>query len=585
MKRADWDPEGARNPQNRGKSKFVRISWDEAAELVAKELKRVRKEYGPTAVLAQCDGHGETKVIHAPHGCQTHLLNLLGGYTHQARQADSWEGWFWGGKHVWGQDPVGQGLQTNLWKDISEHGQLLLFWGCDQETTPWGWGGQMASRLTYWFSELGIKQIYISPDLNYAAAVHADKWIPVKPNTDAAMQLAIAYVWIEENTYDQDYVATHVHGFEEFKQYVTGQEDGIPKTPVWASEICGVPSRVIKTLARKWAREATSIVHGNGGSYIRSAFATEPARLEICLLGMQGLGKPGRGQLKMIEWGLFGIDSQNPGPRPLIMPNLAAAYTGAPMYTQPQFIPKTLVPQAILSKDPITWYSDVLCVVPRENQFIPFQFPIEGGSRVHMIWSDSPCWTTCWNGGNSMIEAIRDEEIECVVVQHPCLAAGNGAVYKRPDGMVIIDPEKAQGNKQLMASCPYGVIYWNDALKFGEEEELKEWIAKAEVMEPESGLKPRVYYLNPPKNFVAGEVWDPQRDECLENAEVTLTDKKTDRTWQIKTDEFGDFWFRRLEAGRYALQVKKEGYYPFVVPELQVEESVNIGEIALQLKK
>ena len=56
---------------------------------------------------------------------------------------------------------------------------MLLFWGCDPETTPWGWDGQIVSRLCYWFTDLGIKQVYVCPDLNYGAAVHADKWIPI----------------------------------------------------------------------------------------------------------------------------------------------------------------------------------------------------------------------------------------------------------------------------------------------------------------------------------------------------------------------------------------------------------------------
>ena len=206
LKRVDWDPNGERNTQNRGKSKFVRISWDEAAQIVADETRRIQQKYGPTAVLVQGDGHGETMTIHGPHGCQTHLLDLMGGYTLQARNADSWEGWYYGAKHVWGQDPVGQGNQTNLWKDVSENTDMLLFWGSDPETTPWGWNGQQASRLCYFWTEIGVREIYICPDLNYGAAVHADKWIPVRPNTDAAMQLAIAYTWISEGTYDKEYI-------------------------------------------------------------------------------------------------------------------------------------------------------------------------------------------------------------------------------------------------------------------------------------------------------------------------------------------------------------------------------------------
>lgn len=420
LKRVDWNPNGERNPQNRGKSKFVRISWDEAAELIASELKRIHKEYGPLSVLAQADGHGDTKVIHAPHGCQTRLLDLMGGYTVQARNPDSWEGWYWGAKHVWGQDPVGQGNQNNLWQDIAKNTGMLLYWGCDQETTTWGWSGQQASRLSYWFTELGIRSVYICPDLNYAAAVHADKWIPIRPNTDAALQLAIAYTWIKEDIYDKEYLATHAHGFEEFKKYVMGEVDGIPKTPQWAAEICGVPSRTIKALAREWAEVATTIVHCNGGSYIRSTYSSEPGRLEVCLLAMQGLGKPGRNQLKMIEWGLFGLDNQVPHPRSEVIPMASGAYRGWFFNLPKQFIPKTLIPDAILSDKQISWYGTTLAGWPREDQFNQYKYPIDdGGTEIHMIWTDTPCWTTCWNGGNKMIEALRSPKIECIVAQHP----------------------------------------------------------------------------------------------------------------------------------------------------------------------
>lgn len=418
LKRVDWDPNGERNPQNRGKSKYVRISWDEATDLIASEIKRIIKEYHPTAILAQADGHGETKAVHGPHGCQTHLLGLLGGYTVQARNPDSWEGWYWGAKHAWGMDPVGQSKQTNLWKDVSENTEMILFWGGDPETTPWGWGGQQASRLCYWFTELGIETIYICPDLNYGAAVHADKWIPIRPNTDAAMQLAIAYTWITEDIYDKDYVESHTHGFEEFKKYVLGEEDGIPKTPHWAEEITGVSSRIIKALARKWAKQATAIAHCNGGSYIRAAYASEPGRLEVCLLAMQGLGKPGRCQLKMFEFGLFGLDSQCPDPRSVVIPNVGGAYRGWAISPHTHMIPKTLVPTAILSDEPIGWYGTTLAGMPREDQFVYYKYPHEG-SQIHMIWSDTPCWTTCWNGGNKMIEALRSEKIEFVLIQHP----------------------------------------------------------------------------------------------------------------------------------------------------------------------
>ena len=274
MKRVDWDPDGERNPQNRGSSDYERISWDEAAEICAAEIKRMHDEYGPESILLEIDGHGETKVVHASHGCISQLLDLCGGFTIQSRQPDSWEGWYWGAKHIWGMDPLGQqNLQNNIIKDISENGDAVLFWGCDPETTPLGWGGQMASRLCFWFTEIGVRQIHIAPDVNYANGVHADKWIPVLPNTDAALQLAIAYTWIKEDTYDKDYLETHAVGFENFKYYVLGGEDGVPKTPKWAEKICGIPAYTIKALARYWAKHAVSIAHCNGGSFIRSCLA------------------------------------------------------------------------------------------------------------------------------------------------------------------------------------------------------------------------------------------------------------------------------------------------------------------------
>lgn len=89
LKRVDWDPDGERNPQTRGTSGYVRISWDEAAQLVAREIKRIHDEYGPNSLLCEYDGHGETKIVHAAHGCMTKLMELCGGYTSQARQPDS----------------------------------------------------------------------------------------------------------------------------------------------------------------------------------------------------------------------------------------------------------------------------------------------------------------------------------------------------------------------------------------------------------------------------------------------------------------------------------------------------------------
>jgi anaerobic selenocysteine-containing dehydrogenase len=466
LKRVDWDPNGERNPQNRGKSKYVRISWDEAAQIVADELKRIKKTYGPEAVLCQADMHGEGKHVAPSHGCPNRLLSLMGGYTLQMRNADSWEGWFWGAKHVWGCEPVGEmAPQTNLYPDIAKHSDLLLFWGCDPETTPLGVVSHMPSRLCYWLSEIGLKSVYVCPDLNYGAAVHADKWIPILPNTDAALQLAIAYIWITEGSYDKDYIASHAYGFEKFEDYVLGREDGIPKTPAWATDKCGVPEWTIKALARDWAKKTASIIHGNGGCYIRGPYSTEPARLEVMLLGMRGVGKPGVHQAKMIEWGLWNVDYPVPFQGQFMpkVPHICDALRPVDGDVAPdinmkrfvlspeqqkrapelidlfkqlpapqQFIPRTLIHKAILEGH-AEWYG-LQCFsssqVPDKNnyrkptaeyQFEKIVYPRPGLSRVHMMWTDAPCQTTCWNNGNLTIKSMQSPEIECIVAQHPWL--------------------------------------------------------------------------------------------------------------------------------------------------------------------
>jgi molybdopterin guanine dinucleotide-containing S/N-oxide reductase-like protein len=428
LKRVDWDPDGDRSVQNRGKSGYVRISWEEALEIIVNEINRVKEKYGPYAILSQSDGHGETKVVHGPHGCARRLLELLGGYTLQTRNTDSWEGWYWGAKHAWGMEPVGQQAPvTNVMFDIARNAEIILFWGCDPETTPWGFDGQMASRMCYWFTELGVRSIYICPDLNYGAAVHADKWIPVRPNTDAALHLAIAYVWITEGIYDKEYVASHTFGFEKFEPYVLGKEDGIPKTPGWAAEITGIPEWTIKALAREWSSRRTSIAHGNGGPGIRSQYSTEPGRLEILLLAMKGLGKPGCNQVKMIEWGLH---QRQPMPNPLVAMRATYAHQGRQFKPAPdgtvtgelpkQIIPKDLIHEAILNP-PLGWYGSTLSREPVENQFVKYRYPVAGCSEIHMIWTDTPCWITCWNDSNSYIRALRSPKIEFILAQHPWL--------------------------------------------------------------------------------------------------------------------------------------------------------------------
>jgi anaerobic selenocysteine-containing dehydrogenase len=424
LKRVDWDPNGERNTQNRGKSKYKRISWSEASDIIASEIKRVQETYGPYAILVMGeDGHAEAKSVHSGQAANGMLLHTLkeGGYTAERRNADSWEGWYWGTMHVWGTGSAGLSAShrgsvfappNSVLKDVSEHTEMIVWQGADTETTPTGFSGSGWSRNCYWFTELGIKQVWISPDLNYGAAVHADKWIPILPNTDIALSAAIIYTWIDEGTYDKDYIATHTVGFDKIEDYIMGREDGVPKTPAWASPRCGVPEWTIKALAREWASRVTSLGHFFGGPMIRGPYSHETTRFMAVQLGMQGLGKPGVHQIHNHT-----LCTPESAMRLIFYGRAGRAQVG---YPTAQIIPRTLVHKAILEGSCHSWGSQWLAAEV-EDQFKLYEYPApkeQGGSEIHMMWSEKPCNTSCWNNGNLFIEAIRSPKIECFITNN-----------------------------------------------------------------------------------------------------------------------------------------------------------------------
>jgi tetrathionate reductase subunit B len=166
----------------------------------------------------------------------------------------------------------------------------------------------------------------------------------------------------------------------------------------------------------------------------------------------------------------------------------------------------------------------------------------------------------------------------------PCLAACpmEGVIYRRKDGLVIIDPQKCTGCAHLLDkgwkeprcvdACP------TQALKFGEESDLKDLIAKSELMKPELGARPRVYYLNIPKKFVAGTIYDPVEKEVIIGATCTLS--SNGKKFTATTDGFGDFWFKDIEVGMYSLKIEAKGFAPKTI-KINTEKDVNLGDIPL----
>ncbi len=191
----------------------------------------------------------------------------------------------------------------------------------------------------------------------------------------------------------------------------------------------------------------------------------------------------------------------------------------------------------------------------------------------------------------------------------PCIGAAPEAVYRREDGLIVIDPEKAKGNKKLVDSCPYGAIYWNaeleipqkctgcahlldgghplstprcvdnchvGAIEFGEMDDLD--LEGTEVLHPEYGTRPHVFYRNLPKKFIAGTVYDPEAEEIIEGA--TVTAEGEEGSFAATTDSWGDFWLRGLPDGDWKVTIAKDGKQKVLEASTR-KEDVGLGDVAL----
>ncbi len=236
MKRANWTPGGG-DKSLRGKDTWVRISWDEALTLVATETKRIQQAYGNKAIL------GSNRVLNA----------------------------FGGGVPSWGQvsagawpEPIalmsGGTASPNDRMDY-RNTKLLVLWGSNP---IWSSGGTPTYNYLQ-AKKAGAKIIVVTPQYNETSQGLADEWIPVRPSTDAALLIGMAYHMITNNLQDQEFLDKYTVGFDSthmpagtyykdnFKDYVLGTYDGVPKTPEWAANICGTNPDTIRKFAQEIA--------------------------------------------------------------------------------------------------------------------------------------------------------------------------------------------------------------------------------------------------------------------------------------------------------------------------------------------
>jgi molybdopterin guanine dinucleotide-containing S/N-oxide reductase-like protein len=420
MKRVDFDPNGERNPQNRGKSEYVRISWDEALDIVAGEIKRIRSTYGGHAVTGMTSSHHNWGVVGYKMGPFGRFMNMI-HYTPVFDNPDSWEGWHWGATHTYGfQWRLGMPEQFDLLEDALQNVEMIVFWSNDPDSTRGTYSGQESHIWRVWLKEKGVKCVFIDPYYNYTAAVMDGTWLAPRPGSDTAIAMAIAYVWITEGTYDTEYVRDRTYGFDEFKDMILGKgDDGYAKTPEWAEEQSGIPARKIISLAREWAKKTTCLssgCRGGQGSACRTEYGTEWARMMVLLQAMQGLGKPG-----ISIWGTtMGAPSSYkwfPGyaePQGTIAKADIAKHKPALTNPTKQRLFRLNLPDAILDGQ-FSFRGEGFCGNSLEQQFVMQHYPIEG--PVKMFYRYGGSFIGTMSDTNKWVKMYQSPELEFVVNQ------------------------------------------------------------------------------------------------------------------------------------------------------------------------
>ena len=430
MKRGDFDPDGARNCDQRGISGYERISWDEALDIVTSEIKRVNREHGPGAILAARSSHHTWGNVGYYISAYVRFTNIIGATTTMLNP-DSWEGWYWGAMHHYGHSMRNGAAEIyGQVEDCLKECELIVYWASDPEVTNGVYGSFEGTIRRQWAKDLGIEAVHIDPFLNETAAFVGGRWIAPRPTTSPALAHAITYVWIDENLYDQDYVAARTTGFDKWRAYIMGEgEDGTPKTPEWAEDETGVPARDIRALARQWGTKKTYLAAGSMGTTLggacRSATGAQWARSMICLMAMQGLGKPGInfGNLQFgapIDYNFF-FPGYAEGGMSGDLANTASAinlYQRMPhllsMNPNQQMVPRLKMPEAILEGKAEGYPIDIRSI---EGQFFPVHYPAPGHSEVRMMYKYGSSYIGTQPDSNRYIKMYQSDKLEFVVTQ------------------------------------------------------------------------------------------------------------------------------------------------------------------------
>ncbi len=285
----------------RGREPFVEVSWDTAFELVAAELERVRTQHGNASIFGGSYGWSSSGRFHHAQSQVHRFLNAIGGYV---RHADSYS---LGAARVLMPHIVASMDELmashHSWDVLAEHTKLFVsFGGVPAKNAQISAGGTARHRAREGLAKMaanGCRFVNFSPvaaDLEIPgdADRRALEWVPIRPNTDTAVMLALACETIRANRHDEAFLYRYCTGFERWRDYLLGRADGIVKDADWAAPICGVPAGRIRALAAEMA--GTRSLVNVAWSVQRADHGEQPYWAAVGLAAVLGqIGLPGGG--------------------------------------------------------------------------------------------------------------------------------------------------------------------------------------------------------------------------------------------------------------------------------------------------
>lgn len=287
---------GQRAGTPRGGDPFVPVSWDEVTRILAEETARIRAGHGPQAIFGGSYGWSSAGRYHHAKTQLQRFLGLGGGYTGVVT-AYSYAAAQTLLPHIVGTNEILLGRTTD-WHAIARYARMVVcFGGLAAKNGMVSAGG--AGRHDYQLlmrraRHAGVRFVNISPYQGDTEAELAADWIPIRPNTDTAMMLAMGYVLITAHRLDDSFLHHCTVGWDKLRDYITGESDGTPKSPEWAEPITGVPAQRVRQLMLDATVNPTMLTAA--WSLQRADHGEQPYWMLVALAAMMGtIGKPGLG--------------------------------------------------------------------------------------------------------------------------------------------------------------------------------------------------------------------------------------------------------------------------------------------------